>query len=376
MHICFIEDTHLHGGTQIWVTEAFRFCAARGHQVTLLTPAGGWVAQQVTASQARLVDYDWEGIVETDAVHQARWIDALAGSDVAICTVHPPRGGFHCAQFAAECIKEAGLRTHLVTKTGTIVPTYRREFYLPDESIDSSVIAIAAFTRRALIDRYRIPANLVTLIYHGTDLERFRPTPEGRDEALARYPLPPDASPVLCCVGSFEMRKGQGVLIDAVAQLATGPLPQIHLMLVGDGPAEEALRTQVRTMSLEAHVTFFSFTDAPQLVFQRADITVLPSLYQEGLPNVLLESMAAQTPVIASEFGGIPEVVRPGETGYLTAPGNRDQLTQAIPELWADLPTYHQLATNGRRLMEADFDKVRQFDLYLDYLQGKALCGP
>jgi hypothetical protein len=77
---------------------------------------------------------------------------------VTICTVHPPREGFHCSVFAAHCIKDGELDTHLITKAGTIVPEYLREFYMPEEKINSSVIAIADFTRRYLIETYNIPA--------------------------------------------------------------------------------------------------------------------------------------------------------------------------------------------------------------------------
>ena len=66
------------------------------------------------------------------------------------------------------------METHLIPKTGTIVPEYLREFYLPDESIQSSVIAITDFTRSYLIETYHIPAEKVALIYQGTDTERFQ----------------------------------------------------------------------------------------------------------------------------------------------------------------------------------------------------------
>ncbi len=368
MHVCFIEDTHLHGGTQIWVTEANRHFLARGVKVTLLAPGGSWVAEQCAGTGARVVSYDWQGVVEQDERQQKIWTDALRASDVALCTVHPPRQGFHCSVFAARCIREAGLDTHFIAKTGTIVPEYEREFYLPDDASRSSVVAIADFTRRYLMDVYGLPRERVALIYQGVDARRFLPSAEGRAEAARRYPLPENAAPVLGCVGSLERRKGQAVLFEALAQLASGPLPDVHLLLVGDGPDEGLLRE--RALGLEGRVSFFPFTRQPQHVYQRLDVTVLPSLYKEGLPNVLLESLAMGVPVVASNLGGVREVVLEGETGYVVQPGDSGQLARAIQRLWADQAAYRRMSERGRGLVETKFDKKVQFDRFLEYFKG------
>ena len=371
MDICFIEDTLLHGGTQIWVTEACRRFLVNGEAVTILTPDGSWVGEQCAKTRARVVTYGWDEVAGQDNRSKVIWTDALRDCDVAVCTIHPPRKGFHCSVFAARCIKEYDLKTHLIPKTGTIVPEYLREFYLPDDTIRSSVIAIADFTRRYLIDTYQIPEDAVALIYQGTDIRRFSSTEEAQAKALARYPLPQNATPILGCIGSFEHRKGQLVLFEAVSKLASGPLPHVHLMLVGDGPDEEHLRERVKALGLENSVSFFPFTRQPKYVFERIDITVLPSLYKEGLPNVLLESMAMKTPVIASKLGGVPEVVLEGQTGYLVEPGDSDQLADAIYRLWADQATYRQMGRRARRLMKERFDKETQFGSFLNYFERR-----
>lgn len=370
MHICFIEDTHLHGGTQIWVTEAARAFLAHGEDVTLLAPQDSWVVDQCAGTRARPVTYDWDEVVREDENNQDIWTTALSDCDVAVCTVHPPRHGFHCSVFAAKCINQAGLKTHLIPKTGTIVPEYKREFYLPDASIRSSVIAIADFTRQYLIDTYEIPAEYTKLIYQGTDVRRFTASEEGRARALNLYPLPAGASPVLGSVGSFEHRKGHPLLFEALSKLVSERLPDAHLMLVGDGPDEEMLKTLVGMMGLEEHVTFYPFTRQPDLVFERTDITVMSSLYKEGLPNVLLESMSMGVPVVSSNLGGVPEVVVDGETGYMFEIGSSDQLADAIYNLWANQSAYKLMGENARRLMAESFDKEIQFDRFLDYFRG------
>ncbi len=369
MHICFIEDTLLHGGSQIWVTEAICYFLARGERVTLLAPEGGWVARQVAATEAQLVTYNYEAVVNQDAFHQQTWTAALHNCEVALCTVHPPRRGFHCSVFAARCIKAGRLKTFLISKTGTIVPHYRRQFYLPHKTTRSSIIAIADFTRTYLIDAYQIPPDRVSLIYQGVDSHRFKSTPETRAEALKRYPLPENAGPILGCLGSFEHRKGQPILFEAIASLVSDSLANIYLLLVGDGPDEAMLREQVKLMGLEKQVAFFPFTRRPQYVFERIDMTILPSLYKEGLPNVLLESMAMNVPVIASRLGGVPEVVLAGQTGYTVKVGDSKQLAAAINRLWANQQVYRQMCEYTRQFIKEKFDKNTQFEQFLNYFK-------
>ncbi len=299
--------------------------------------------------------------------NQEIWTNALSECDVAICTVHPPREGFHCSVFAARCIKEGGLETHLIPKTGTIVPEYLREFYLPDETIHSSVIAITDFTRRYLIETYNIPAEKVALIYQGTDTKRFRHSDSAWKEAQNRYPLPRNASPILGSIGSFEPRKGHPVLFEALEELVNSSLPNAHLMMVGDGPDETMLKERVKTLGLERNVSFFPFTDEPNYIFERLDMTVLPSLYKEGLPNVLLESMSMGVPVVSSNIGGVSEIVIDGETGYMVEPGNKSALADAIKKVWANQNNYQEMKIKARKLIVDQFDKATQFERFISH---------
>jgi len=367
MNIGFIEDTHLRGGTQIWVTEANRFFLDRGENVTVLAPRGSWVSNECRKAGANAVTYDYDEVVTKDDENKRIWSEGLRECDVAVCTVHPPRDSFHCSVFAAECIKENRLNTILIPKTGTIVPDYKRAFYLPDDTIRSRVIAITDFTRKVLIETYQIPPELVELIYQGTEVRLFTPSEETRKEAFKRYPVTEKASPILGCVGSFEERKGQTILLKAVNELVQGPLPNLHLLLVGEGPDEQILKEKVSVMGLENHVTFFPFTREPVYIFERIDILVLSSLYKEGLPNVLLEAMSMGVPVVSSRMAGVPEIVKNGETGYMIEPGKSSELAGSIEKCCSNRADYERMSKNGRKLMEQNFDKQIQFSRFLEY---------
>jgi len=368
MRVCFIEDTDLRGGTQIWVSEAVRIFISRGADVTVLTSKTGWLAQDCADTGAKVVTYDYDKVTNQDEENVDIWAEALHDSDVAVCTVHPARAGFHCSVFAAKVISERKLRTILIPKTGTIVPEYKREYYAPIQDINYKVIAITDFTRRYLIDSYKIPAENVELIYQGTEVAKFTKNSANLDKAKATYSLPENAAPILGNVGSFEERKGQVVLLKALQKMKE-KLPDVHLMLVGAGPDEQMLKQKVIEMNLESSVSFFPFTSTPQLIFEIVDILVLSSLYKEGLPNVLLEAMSMELPVVSSNLAGVPEIVKNGETGYMVKPGDIDELSDAVIKLWSDKDAYNSMSKNARELMETKFDKKRQFDEFLNYFK-------
>ncbi len=371
LRVCFIEDTGLHGGTQIWVAEATEFLLAQGVGVTLLTSESGWNAKECAKTDARLVTYDYHQVVEERSMDRAIWTDALADADVAICTVHPPRRGFHCAVFAASCIEEEKLDTVLLPKTGTIVPEYERRFYVPSPEIRSGVIAITRFTRDYLVESYGIESERVALLYQGTDVARYTPAAERALQARRCYQLPTSASFVVGNVGSFEERKGQTLLLEAMA-MARRSVPGIHLMLVGDGPDETMLREKTDALDLQDNVSFFPFTREPELVFERIDALVLPSLRKEGLPNVLLESMAMGVPVVSAQLAGTPEVVIEGETGLLVPPGDVGALADALERMGRDHPARSRMGVAGRQLMEQGFDKRKQFHAFMDHYRSVA----
>lgn len=367
MNIGFIEDTPLRGGTQIWVTEATQYFLNRGENVIVLAPEESWVAEICKEIGADVHTYNYDKVVSEDAESKMIWTETLMLCDVAICTVHPPRQGFQCSVFAGTCIKDASLKTILMPKSGTIVPDYSREFYVPYENIPLKVIAITEFTRNYMLDTYKIPAETAELIYQGTEVELFTPNAERKREAFKRYILPENAFPVIGCIGTYEERKGQIIVLESMKDVINGAFPNAHLVLVGEGPDEAMLKEKVIEFGLSDNVSFFEFTREPVYIFERIDILVLSSLYKEGLPNVLLEAMSMATPVVSSRMAGVPEVVKNGETGFMVEPGNKDDLTAAVINLCSDVDLLKRMGENGRRMMEDKFDKQVQFEAFLQY---------
>ena len=370
MNICFIEDTPVYGGGQEWIVDTISEFNKLGHHISLVVPEKNkTMIEKVLTHSVKVYTYDWETIPTNKKSFKLSWIDALLHSDIAICSVHPPRDGFHCVGFAAECIKEAGNKAILVPKTGTIVPAYIREYYIPDPDVKTEIITITAFTKHYLVDTYGIPKSKVHVLYQGTNINKFKSDKHTKEEAHRRYPLPHKKfGPIIGMIGSFEERKGHVVLLKALKQLQRTTMPNILAVFVGKGPTEHKLKMFVDELGIHGSVVFFPFTHEPNYVYEQLDMFVLPSLFKEGLPNVILEAMSMGVPCIASRLAGTPELIHDNVNGYLVKPGDVELLAARITNLWSDKTILKKFGINSKHYVRTRFDRKIQAYKYSDFL--------
>jgi glycosyltransferase involved in cell wall biosynthesis len=184
--------------------------------------------------------------------------------------------------------------------------------------------------------------------------------------------LPREGPVRAICVATLNELKGHAVLLRALA--AGGrELERIELDLVGSGPLESELRALVKRLGLEQRVRFHGTRSEDEVarMLDAADLFVLPSVIardgrMDGIPVALMEAMAAGLPVLASRLSGIPELVRDGETGLLTRPGDAADLARALLELLGDPDGAAARARAARRLIEEEFDIERSADQMLE----------
>ena len=172
--------------------------------------------------------------------------------------------------------------------------------------------------------------------------------------------LPPDA-PRLVCVGRFDARKGQIVLVQAVRRLRDAGV-YCELVLVGDGPYRNYIEEAVLHADLQDAITITGLASGERV---KAEITasrclVLPS-FSENLPVVIMEAMALGRPVISTYTAGIPELVEPGKTGWLVPAGDEIALSGAMREaLEADVDRLATLGAAGRARIIEHHDSVKE----------------
>jgi glycosyltransferase involved in cell wall biosynthesis len=163
----------------------------------------------------------------------------------------------------------------------------------------------------------------------------------------------------LICVGRLSPEKGQPGLLQALAVVAK-EVPQLSLILVGDGPDRRQLERLARELSVTSHVTFAGRLSEQDTLKEIAasDILVLPS-FMEGLPIVLMEAMALGVPVIASRVAGIPELVEDSRTGLLFTPSDWDELAECIQKLVSNADMRREFGSAGPSVVSSEFDVAK-----------------
>ena len=190
------------------------------------------------------------------------------------------------------------------------------------------------------------------MIRNGIDLSTFASSGQTEDHASSALQFGIGPHSLVCgTVARLHPQKGIRHLIDAFA-LLRADFPDLKLLVVGDGPERANLANQATALGVSQDVIFAGQKNPPVHCLRLMNVFVLPSLY-EGFPNALLEAMAALVPVVASDVGGVGELVRHEENGLLVPPGSPSTLADAIRSLLLNPEKAKYMATMA-------YDRIRK----------------
>lgn len=218
------------------------------------------------------------------------------------------------------------------------------------------------------------PSKLLT-IYNGIDNEKYQMDllPEQQQTLRSAVNLTNEDT-IILTVARLSIEKGHRYLLESVP-LIHQLVPNAHFLLVGEGQLEAELRQEVKAHGLESHVHFLGMRqDIPELLAM-SQLFILPSL-SEGLPNVLLEAMSADVPVVATDLGSCREIITNGQDGLLVPPGDTEMLAQAAITLLQDRKLASTLAQAGRKRVVDNFSVSKSVEAYISLyeqlLHGKS----
>jgi len=212
-------------------------------------------------------------------------------------------------------------------------------------------IACAEAVREYLIRQGRPPERIST-VYNAVDL----PAPGGLDPAEARLRLgiPADAR-LIAVAAHLSPKKGIHVLLRSLAALRPR-FPDVHCAVMGEGGYRGALERLADELGVAACVHFAGFRDDAREIMGAADVVCLPSVRGEGLPLCVLEGSVRSRPVVATELGGVRESVLDGESGFVVAPGDPQELADRLGVLLADADLRERMGRAGRALVLSRFN--------------------
>lgn len=221
-------------------------------------------------------------------------------------------------------------------------------------------ITVSENDRQSLL-RSNIPNEKIELIYNAVNTQTQNI--DRNSEKLHRQHLVPPNTPVCIAVGRLVTIKGFDILIQA-ANLLKKTSTNAHILIVGDGENRETLINQIKALGVHKNVTLAGYKDRAEVMslVKSSDIFIMPSRY-EGTPIALLEAGSLGIPIIASNVGGIPELVQDQTEALLVPPDDPQAIAQAVTRLLTDKDLAKTLTVNAINKIQTKFNMERQFEL-------------
>lgn len=197
--------------------------------------------------------------------------------------------------------------------------------------IDDTIIVVSEGVKRFLIKTCGIQEKKIKRVYYGINLGDIKI--DKYKDIRQKFGIDRNA-PLIGCIGRLIKQKGHQYLIQA-AKMVMENFPEAKFLIVGKGRLEKKLKKLVKSLSLESSVIFTGFREDIYSIIDKLNLMVMPSIW-EGFGLVLLEAMALGKPVVATNIGGIPEIIEDGKSGILVKPKDSKGLARAIIKLLQD----------------------------------------
>jgi glycosyltransferase involved in cell wall biosynthesis len=360
-----LTTTTKHGGVESFVWEIARRLADRGHDVTLFGGRGDVLRpyDNLTILRYPYIARETWGRVPPlrKSLNLLKLLERMSMAASALPDL--VAGRFDIIQVSKPYDFPIGARARRLSGARLLYNSQGTDFFPGDvlfrRGVDGA-FACSRYNATMVEHHFRMP---IAVSYNGFDETIFRPLPPS---PALRARLAPDGAPLLLYVGRLVTFKGLDHLLDAVALLSVvrrpssvalnnGPqttdnrLPP-RLLLAGDGPHRASLERRARELGIAERVHFLgpiANADLPRY-HAASDVFVVPSTDHETFCIAACEAMACARPVVAARTGGLPEVVRDGETGYLAPPADARALAARIGALLGDAALRERMGAAGR----------------------------
>ncbi len=331
-------------------------------------------------------------------------LERLTGTSVQVCEFYP-RGGFDSPRGVYQMLRLArflrrgrfqvfhahdlysnilGIPAAVIARVPVIISSQRdlghlalyksgRRVWLRRlQKFSTAVLTNANAVREAVLAEDHFTPEKVRVIHNGVDLDRFSQASKDRTWLAPAA----DQEKWIALVGNMHSEvKGHTVLIGA-AQTVVREFPDVRFLFAGDGERRKVFEEQIVRLGLERHFVFLGRRNDVPRVLGCCDFGVLPS-QAEGLPNAVLEYLAAGLPTIASQVGGNVEIIQDGKTGLLVPPNNPAALAEAILRLLRAPDFAAALRKSGREYVAAEFSFQRLIEktdqMYTELLQARGV---
>jgi glycosyltransferase involved in cell wall biosynthesis len=233
----------------------------------------------------------------------------------------------------------------------------------------SAYFGVAEAQRPYLVDELGHPDDKIRVIYNGVDLAKFRTSTDRGVLAEFGFAL---NDPVVGIAAVLRPEKDHVNLLRA-ARTVVDELTNARFLIIGDGPTRPQLEALCTELGITPNVHFAGSRDDVARLLPAIDVFALTSI-SECFPISVLEAMACARPAVCSAVGGIPEVIKDGETGYLVPPKDPQALAAGLVKLLGDPQTARRMGRAARARVETDFDLNRSIAAAQQAIED-VVCG-
>ena len=317
----------------------------RGSQVWLLAPARSHIfrrahERKITAEPLPVVK--WQ--VPFAVLRTARWLRRVKPD---VVNTHSSRDGW---------IVGLGAR---MARVPFIIRTRHFDVAIPNrwlsrhvyESLADHLLTTSPKVSAHFQTFFQWPLGRVSTVPTGIDVELFSPA---GPVAELRPAGGGQKRPLVGIVSVIRHAKGHSILLEAARLLKDSGF-EAHYVVVGDGPVRQRVEEQIQQLRLGDCVRIAGHREDVPEVLRALDLLVIPSRH-EGVPQIALQALATRTPVVGSDVGGIPSVIRHGETGRIVPTEDPAALAAAIRESLTDGETTRAMTERGRALVVAHYN--------------------
>jgi glycosyltransferase involved in cell wall biosynthesis len=352
MRLLFINSIQMFGGGEVWMLRTLQALQQRGHHVWLCCRPGTELAKRAVAQGVPVKLLAFRGDFDPFTIARLAWFMKRERIDVVLTNMDKE------LRLGGLAAKIAGVRA-VIPRRGIDYPLKNRWRYrFAYNVLATQIIANSEATRQALLRHAPwLEPERVEVIYNGIDIKPFL---QPSHRCLRTEWGVSQEAPLLGFAGQLDERKGIDVLLAAFGRIHR-QVPQARLVLVGRGPLQEMIESEVRRQNWGDAVLLPGFVDDVVAVMQAIDILLLPSLW-EGFGIVLIEAMAAGKPAISTDTSSMPEIIADGQTGYLVPPNDAEKLANRAIELLQNPELCEQFGNAARRRVAEFFTLERMIE--------------
>lgn len=354
MKILQVSSATEMGGGEAHLAGLVRALATRGHSVYLAVRPNSPLRSALVETAVDWCELPLRNSLDVQSARRLAELVIREGIDI----IHAHVGRDYLV--AALAARRAG-RARLVLTRHHYLPISKNAIYRWLLSDVSAVIAVSAAVRRSLIERLALPEERIHIIPNWVDASRFQAG--DRQTVRAKYHL--NSKLVVACIGQIAPFKGQEEFLRAAHRVA-GMRPDSQFLIVGDeadpkAPFTRQLKQTLETLGDGRRISFTGYIEDIAELLAAVDVVVVPS-WDEGFSIVTIEALAARCVVIASDVGGIRDIIKEGRTGMLVPPRDVNALANRLLWVLSDAPLRERLSDHGYRDVLARFGQEHVID--------------